>query len=246
VVEPVEAAEVVEPVEAAEVTTEMAAAATASRPDDLTSDELAEIEHALAAAHPGASGQAAEEAPDLPLATPADRAGAARGQTRSLLRRFRPRRHAVTEPEPGIAAAPEAAATAEPQPAAATPEPELVPAAPSVAAPATPPPEPAAPEVPAPEVPAPPRDVVAQPVWQMVAPDVEKEAPASWPEAPAWPAGPPAAPVVPGAAGSAWASRLATARPEVSGVWGGRAARRSSPRPPPAGRTGPGQPSRHA
>ncbi len=215
------------------------AAEAAPQPDDLTSDELAEVEHALAAAHPGALEQAAEEAPDLPLATPADRAGAARGQTRSLLRRFRPGKHAVTEPEAAtMATAPAAPTTPEPEPAAVeqervaaaptTPEPEPaavipepaaaipepIPAAQAAAEPA----EPAA-EPQALEAPAPPRDVVAQPVWQIVAPDLDREAPASWPETSAWPSGPPAPPVAPGAAAAPWASRLATARPEVSGVW---------------------------
>ena len=210
------------------------AAEEAPQPDDLTSDELAEVEHALAAAHPGALEQAAEVAPDLPLATPADRAGAARGQTRSLLRRFRPGKHAATEPEaarmaaaPATPPAPEpqplpavepegVAATPtmpEPEPEAAIPEPapEPIQAAPAAAAPSA--------EPSAPQAPAPPRDVVAQPVWQIVAPDTEREAPASWPETSAWPSGPPAPPVVPGAAAAPWASRLATTRPEVTGVW---------------------------
>jgi hypothetical protein len=184
---------------------------------DLTAAELAEIETALTsvreAGEPPAEPVAAEVVPG-PLAAaevepaPIDHAAIARGQTRSLLARFRPGRRPEAPALPAAAAAAERAAT----PA----EPSLTPIAP---------PEPAAEPAPTPEEAArpAPADAIEQPTWRIVAPDIVPAPRPEWPATPAWPSpdprATPAASQVPGPAAAPWASRLATARPEPGSVW---------------------------
>jgi len=182
---------------------------------DLTAAELAEIETALAsvreAGEPSAEPVAAEAVPEAvaaaaPKAAPIDHAAIARGQTRSLLARFRPGRR--PEAPASSAAADERAAT----PA----EPSLTPIAPpELAAEPAPTPEEAARPGPA--------DAIEQPTWRIVAPDTMPAARPDWPATPAWPSpdprGTPAASQVPGPAAAPWASRLAGARPEPASVW---------------------------
>ncbi len=195
---------------------------------ELTSVELAEIETALTAARPAleppAEPAAADRAPEPALAAAMvpDRAAAtARGQTRSLLSRFRPGRRPETAPS-FDAADERVAATAEPValPApAAEPEPAPTPA---------PEPEPvqaaAEPAVePAPEPAPAPADAIEQPTWRVVAPEVTPAPPPDWPDTPAWasPGSPASSPAsqAPRHAAAPWASRLATARPEPVNVW---------------------------
>jgi len=222
--------------------------------EELTPDELAEIESALAAAHPGdvdvpaapaiqteiepaataaadvapptagdqappaAAPEAAPEpaaelaaaveaAPELPVSAPvapADRAVAARRQTRNLLGRFRPGRPVSPSAEPGPSpAVPESGAAGAPEPA--VPE---APAPGPVVAPA-----PAAPTTT-------PTDTVEQPAWRITAPDAPPVPPVSWPEAPSWPTPGQPPPPMTGPGAAPWASRLATSRPEPGvGVW---------------------------
>jgi hypothetical protein len=182
---------------------------------DLTAAELAEIETALAsvreAGEPSAEPVAAEAVPEAvaaaaPKAAPIDHAAIARGQTRSLLARFRPGRR--PEAPASSAAADERAAT----PA----EPSLTPIAPpKLAAEPAPTPEEAARPGPA--------DAIEQPTWRIVAPDTMPAPRPDWPATPAWPVPDPrvtpAASQVPGPAAAPWASRLAGARPEPGSVW---------------------------
>jgi hypothetical protein len=227
----------------------VAAEPSASPLEELTPDELAEVESALAAVHPddmdASAGPAVAPAADFavveeavveaPTATtadaevpsaaapdaapapipdlvaaaeatpatpepsapvaPADRAVAARRQTRNLLGRFRPGR---------------ATAPGQPPPTPSPAEPTAPAAAPALAA-AT---APAAPTSPAPI------DTVEQPTWRITAPETTPVPPVSWPEAPAWPAPSQPASQVPGPTAAPWASRLATSRPETpASVW---------------------------
>lgn len=225
----------------------VAAEPSASPLEELTPDELAEVESALAAVHPddmeasagpvvvpaadfavveevlveevlveattatttdaevppaAATDAAPEPIPDLVAAaeatpaTPADRAVAARRQTRNLLGRFRPGR-ATAPGQPTPAAAPAlAAATAPDVPGLATPAAPAAPASPA------------------------PIDAIEQPTWRITAPEMTPVPPVSWPEAPAWPASPQSAVQVPGPTAAPWASRLATSRPETpASVW---------------------------
>ncbi|HYN48023.1 MAG TPA: zinc ribbon domain-containing protein, partial [Candidatus Nanopelagicales bacterium] len=215
------------------------AAPASAGADELTAAELAEIETALAAVHPAArsaavmpapehraepepapepepepaveaAAAAVEQVPEPAVATTVDHAAAtARGQTRSLLGRFRPGRRSD-------AAAAAAAAAAKPMP---EPEPQPAPVEVAAAAAATAEPAP----VPEPEPQSAPVDTVEQPTWRTVAPEVTPAPRPDWPDAPAWPspepqANPPGS-QVPGSAASPWASRLATARPEPVSVW---------------------------
>ena len=246
----------------------VAAEPSASPLEELTPDELAEVESALAAVHPddmeasagpavapaadfavveeavveeavveattatttdaevppaAAPDAAPEPIPDLVAAAeatpaapepsapvaPADRAVAARRQTRNLLGRFRPGRatapgQPTPTPSPAEPTAPAAPAAA-PALAAAT-----APDVPGLATPAAP----AAPASPAPI------DTVEQPTWRITAPEMTPVPPVSWPEAPAWPAPSQPAAQVPGPTAAPWASRLATSRPETpASVW---------------------------
>ncbi|MDA8236630.1 MAG: hypothetical protein M0T75_01900 [Chloroflexi bacterium] len=152
--------------------------------------------------------------------SPVDRAVAARGQTRSLLGRFRPARAGSSRPGavPSGAAAPPpgsggevaAASAAEPMPAALAAEPSAAPAPASAAEPV-----PAAPA---------PFDTAEQPTWRVVAPDSPAEGEPAWPDAPGWAAAPPApgrggAGPAPGPSAAPWAARLALSRPEPTSVW---------------------------
>ena len=188
-------------------------------------------------AAPEASAQVAEPpATELPVvaATPVDPVEAGRSQTRSLLGRFRPGHSAAPRPEADQAAAalalaaaqaapaPVPAAVEEPVPVAAEePAPAAAEPAPAAAEPAPSAAEPAAPPAPA--------DSIEQPTWRVVAPDAAQgpaapaapTTPSDWPAAPAWPTNPsvPRPSTVPGPAAAPWAARLATARPEPTGVW---------------------------
>jgi len=223
------------------------AALAGAEPEELTATELAEIETALEAAHPAAESPAEpraepEPAAAIEMATDAEpRAGGeplvtrtvdhatstARGQTRSLLGRFRPGRRPVAAS--AAAAADEVAVSAEPvtEPETATvqaagaaaepvtePETATVQAAGAAAEPVT---EPETATEPAPA------DTIEQPTWRMVAPDVTPAPRPDWPDAPAWPSPDArttqAASQVPRPSAAPWASRLATARPEPGGVW---------------------------
>ncbi len=180
---------------------------------------------------PGAPAEPAElSATELPAvaATPVDPVEAGRSQTRSLLGRFRPGRPAAPRPEDEPAAAALAMAAA----AQAEPAPEPGPAAP-VAEPAPVAAEPAPVAEPA-AAPAP-TDSIEQPTWRVVAPDAapapaeptSPTPPSDWPATPAWPTNPsvprpgsvPRSDTVPGPGAAPWAARLATARPEPTGVW---------------------------
>jgi ribosomal protein L40E len=223
------------------------AALAGAEPEELTAAERAEIETALAAAHPAVESPAEpraepEPAAAIEMATDAEpRAGGeplvtktvdhatatARGQTRSLLGRFRPGRRPVAASAAAstAAAADEVAVSAEPgiaplaasEPAAepvTEPETATVHAAEAAAEPVT---EPETASEPAPA------DTIEQPTWRMVAPDVTPAPRPDWPDAPAWPSPDArttqAASQVPGPSAAPWASRLATARPEPGGVW---------------------------
>ena len=160
-----------------------------------------------------------EGAVERPVDALDDRVTTARGQTRSLLGRFRPARRA------GAAVAADAAVAGAAAPARRMP------------APAEPAVEPTAEEGPAriadvaaespPESahePAPvPADTIEQPTWQVVAPDAAPVPRPDWPDAPAWPSPDPKATPTPshlqGPSAAPWASRLATARPESGGIW---------------------------
>ena len=205
------------------------AALAGAEPEELTATELAEIETALEAAHPAAESPAEpraepEPAAAIEMATDAEpRAGGeplvtrtvdhatstARGQTRSLLGRFRPGRRPVAAS--AAAAADEVAVSAEP---VTEPETATVQAAGAAAEPVT---EPETATEPAPA------DTIEQPTWRMVAPDVTPAPRPDWPDAPAWPSPDArttqAASQVPRPSAAPWASRLATARPEPGGVW---------------------------
>jgi len=196
---------------------------------DLTAAELAEIETALGsvreAGEPSAEPVAAEVVPEevaaaavepsaepvaaaTPEPAPVDHAAIARGQTRSLLARFRPGRR----PE---APASSAAPAADERPAKPG-EPSLTPIAPpELAAEPAPTPEEAARPAPA--------DAIEQPTWRIVAPDATPAPRPEWPATPAWPSPDPrptpAASQAPGPAAAPWASRLASARPEPGSVW---------------------------
>jgi hypothetical protein len=203
---------------------------------DLTAAELAEIETALASVRdvvePPAEPVAAEVVPEPlaaaeveppaepvaaelvpePLAAaevepaPIDHAAIARGQTRSLLARFRPGRRPEAPASPAAAAG-----------RAATPaEASLTPIAPpDLATEPAPTPQEAARPAPA--------DAIEQPTWRIVAPDVMPAPRPEWPATPAWPSpdprATPAASQIPAHAAAPWASRLATARPEPGSVW---------------------------
>jgi len=199
---------------------EPADAATAHEPA-IEIDMATDVESPADAAPP-AAGEPAAAAPD-------DRAAVARGQTRSLLGRFRPGRRPAAGPDDAAGAAAAAARTSQPGPvqidaaeAAGEPATETRPA--PVEAALEPPAEAAtrpAPSAEPAEAPAP-VDAVEQPTWRVVAPDVAEAPPAAWPDAPAWPASPPQATPSRRASGPAaapWASRLATARPEPGSVW---------------------------
>ncbi len=230
----------------------VAAEPLASPLEELTPDELAEVESALAAVHPddmdASAGPAVAPAADFPVVeeavveattattadaevppaaapdaapapipdlvaaaeatpatpepstpvAPADRAVAARRQTRNLLGRFRPGRAAAPGQPP-------------PTPSPAEPTAPAAPAAAPALAAAT---APAAPTSPAPI------DTVEQPTWRITAPETTPVPPVSWPEAPAWPAPSQPASQVPGPTAAPWASRLATSRPETpASVW---------------------------
>jgi len=187
---------------------DLAAAAmvpAAAEPDSVVADEPAATEHEAGAALAPLAAAAVIESivadePE-PALKPEDKAAA---QTSGLLRRFRPGQNLDAELEAyerDHATEPITAATAaSPESPAATPEP-IVPELAAAAALAAPAP---APEAPAPAPAA--DDVVAQPVWQMVAPDPSADVPAtptpdspSVPaaangnnpgQAPQWPAGP--------------------------------------------------------
>lgn len=192
--------------------------------EELTVTELEEIETALAGVHaeaeePQADG-AAEADVQQPAAATADHVASARGQTRSLLGRFRPaHRRDVAEPAEaaGAAAAPMATPTAAGDAVLlasteVTAEPAALDDAATFAAePTTEPAE------------APPlEDAIEQPTWRVVAPDAVPAPRPDWPEAPAWPSPDPhAIPAgqVPRPGAAPWAARLATARPEPGSVW---------------------------
>ncbi|MCU0477368.1 MAG: hypothetical protein MUE92_01285 [Chloroflexi bacterium] len=191
-------------------------------------------------AAPEAPAEVAEApATELPVfvATPVDPVEAGRSQTRSLLGRFRPGHSAAPRPEADEAAAAlalAAAAQAAPAPAPAVAE-EPVPVVAEEPAPVVAEePAPAAAEEPAPPAAEPaappaPADSIEQPTWRVVAPDAAQgpaapaapTTPSDWPAAPAWPTNPsvPRPNTVPGPAAAPWAARLATARPEPTGVW---------------------------
>jgi len=181
-------------------------AAVADAPDPEALASAAEI---------GAAATEPEAPATAEIAPPADQMDVARGQTRRLLGRFRPGHPAAGTPEPAAAAAALtlAAAATKPEPIAAA---EPIAAGEPIAAA-----EPEAEPIATPET-APRRDSVEQPTWRVVAPEAGSVQPEAWPEAPAWPTQPTSAPkpgAVPGPGAAPWASRLATARPEPSGVW---------------------------
>jgi len=169
-----------------------------------TEIEVAEaVVEAEAAAPPApvAQPEPARAASTLAGESPADRATAARRETRSLLGRFRP-------PKPSPAEQAVAAATRPSTVPAPTPEVPAPAAAPTPA------------HTPAPTAPVAPVDVVDQPTWRITAPDTGDAVPPSWPAPPAWSDTSGPRPPYPVALPTAWASRLATARPEASaGVW---------------------------
>jgi hypothetical protein len=226
----VEAGAAVEPEAGAAVEAEAAvedeAEAAVEPPLDAVVDQAAVLESPAIVADPAADATSPDAA-----ASP-DRLDAARGQTRSLLGRFRPAR--APEFAPGVppaATATEIAAVAAATPAVApAPKPEAT-AAETGPAPAEAP-EPGAAQAPEPvgaipgQPAAVPADTIQQPTWRVVAPDAAP-APAgpnampAWPDAPAWPTNPtsPGPAATPGPAAAPWASRLATARPEPTGVW---------------------------
>jgi hypothetical protein len=153
-----------------------------------------------------------------------ERVTAARQQTRSLLRRFRPApRSAATgfERAAGAETAATAAATQEDGAPPAAIEPAAEPAAIEIAAEGAT--ELAQPEPDAPRADTPaPADAIEQPTWRVVAPEAPSTPGSSWPDAPAWPSPDPRATQAgraPGSAAAPWASRLATARPEPPNVW---------------------------
>jgi ribosomal protein L40E len=186
----------------------------------------------------------ATTAADLEAGITPDHVTAARGQTRSLLGRFRPARRPEAAALAAAAAATSVPADASPEgvpsdvaealaPEASTRE-AAAPAEPAAqAAPAPPAAQEAQPATaptelagaaepvsgPAGDVPT---DAVEQPTWRIVAPDGAPPPPHDWPVAPAWPTADPHAGQgrqVPGPAAAPWASRLATARPEPANVW---------------------------
>jgi len=205
--EAVAAAEATAPEAAGATETEVVAAAAEVTPPqtvaaiepaaEATAAEVAEAEAPMTI-EPEA---APVTAPEPTTTTPAERAVAARRQTRSLLSRFRPARSAA--PAGAAAAAPR-------EPTAAAPR------EPTVAAP---PQQPGATTESAPPAPTS-IDIVEQPTWRITAPDVASAPPPIWPEAPAWPAPSQVPPQPPGSAAAPWAARLATSRPETAaGVW---------------------------
>jgi hypothetical protein len=205
--EAVAAGAIAEPDAATAPEADLAAAAivqAAAEPDAVVAEEPAAAEDEAGAALAPLAAAAVIESivagePE-PALKPEDKAAA---QTSGLLRRFRPGQNLDAELEAyerDHATEPIAAATAaSPETPAARPDPTVpeLAAAAALAAPA------AEPEAP---VPAPAVDVVAQPVWQMVAPDPSNEVPvtpsrdapsvpaaasANAPDqAPQWPAGP--------------------------------------------------------
>jgi hypothetical protein len=214
--------------------------------DVLTATELEEIETALAAGHPpfeppvppGVAPEPTSEPPAEPAveaaaemaaepqaaepqaAEPGERVTAARQQTRSLLRRFRPAHQSAAAGIEGTADA-ETAATAAAIERDGAPPAAVEIAAIEIAAEGAA--EPAQPEPDAPRADAPaPADAIEQPTWRVVAPEAPSTPGSSWPDAPAWPSPDPRATragQAPGSAAAPWASRLATARPEPPNVW---------------------------
>ena len=188
------------------------------RPGQNIDAELAAYEAALAAQEAAAS--AAE-----PVAAEAPQPVAAKGAPSepAAAEAPQPEPAAVPKPEPAVAEAPELAVVSEPEPVAA-PEPEPQPEPVAADAPAEPQPEPVAASAAQAEPLATPADLVEQPTWRIVAPDVAAGAPnghpadeglpaaasttpptptqPEWPVAPEWPAAQPSVPFLAQRAGS--------------------------------------------